>query len=230
MITASFSIMAVGFTLGLMHALDADHVMAVSTLSSQKAGVMRTLRFCASWAIGHAGVLVTSGLLLFGLGWQLPASLQHVAELLVGLLLIGLGLYCFWRFRQQKLRLIQHSHDEITHYHWHVEGDVTRRGHRGFPNREGHAPVMVGVVHGLAGSAPALALVPAVSQGQLSWALIYLMVFSCGVMLSMLVFGLGLGTLQKYLKEKHLKWFHWQQHLIAGGSVILGGYWFSQAL
>ena len=89
---------------------------------------------------------------------------------------------------------------------------------------------MVGVVHGLAGSAPALALVPAVAQGQMMSAMLYLLVFSIGVMLSMLVFGLGFGALQRRLKERHARLFNWHRHIIATGSIVIGGYWLHQAL
>ena len=63
--------------------------------------------------------------------------------------------------------------------------------HAGGHNRANHAPILVGMMHGLAGSAPALALVPVVAHGQLWMALTYLVLFSVGVLLAMLVFGLG---------------------------------------
>jgi nickel/cobalt exporter len=230
MLSGSIAIIGVGFALGLMHALDADHVMAVSALGNRKPGLFRVVRFCLHWALGHAGVLLLSGMLLFGLGVHLPESLQHSAEWLVGVLLIVLGLSCFWQFRRQRLSIEEHTHDSGTHRHWHIEGDATLDGHGNRHGKEAHAPVMVGVVHGLAGSAPALALVPAVAQGQVLAALVYLLVFSLGVMLSMLVFGLGFGALQQHLKARHARLFNWHRHVIAAGSVLVGGYWLSQAM
>lgn len=230
MLSESFSIIAVGFSLGLMHALDADHVMAVSALNNQKTSVKRTILFSAHWAFGHAGVLLCCGLFLFGLGWQLPEVIQQTSEILVGVLLICLGLFCFWQIKKQKLRLHQHSHNNVTHVHWHIEGDVHSEGHGQHSTEKNHAPMMVGVVHGLAGSAPALALVPAVSQGQMAIAMLYLGVFSLGVMLSMLVFGLGLGSAQQYLKQKHLTFFHGLRNIIASTSIVIGSYWLFQAM
>jgi len=147
-------------------------------------------------------------------------------------------LLCFWRFRQQRLRLVEHRHGEVVHSHWHIEGDVTQKGHLHNDGKEqgkhqkseGHAPVMVGVLHGLAGSAPALALIPAIAQGQLVTAMVYLAVFSLGVMLSMLVFGLGFGVVQQQLQQKYLKVFEWNRHLIAASSVVIGSYWLSQTV
>lgn len=228
--TATLLIVGTGFMLGFFHALDADHVMAVSSLSNKKPGLGRMLRFCSNWALGHGGVLLISGVLLFGVGLHLPESLQRAAELSVGVILIAIGLMCFWQFKRQKLSLKQHSHDDVTHTHWHVEGDATDEGHGNSARGDGHAPMMVGVVHGLAGSAPALALVPAASQGSISVALGYLLVFSVGVLLSMFLFGLGLASFQSFLQRRSETVFQMQRYFIATASIVFGGVWFVQAL
>ncbi len=218
-----YSLLSLGFMLGLMHALDADHVMAVSVLSVGRPSLARTLRFSAQWAVGHGGVLLCSGIMLFGLGLAIPESLQRMAEIGVGVLLIVLGLWCFWGFRQRRLSLDQHRHDQVVHRHWHQAGDQTHRGH----GSGGHAPVFVGMLHGLAGSAPAMALIPAMAQGQMSAAFGYLAIFSFGVMLSMVAFGLGWGSLLQRLNERVLDW---SRRLVAASSIIIGSYWLSQAV
>lgn len=252
MLTTTLTIMLAGFGLGLLHALDADHVMAISALGNTKPGLARTLRYCLQWAIGHAGVLLISGLCLFGLGLHIPPGLQFVAELAVGVLLIGLGGLFFWQYRQQSLTLSEHSHTlingdndvdsaanhntVITHRHWTIDQPQQASIADAHPRvidsnkRDNHAPVMVGVIHGLAGSAPALALVPAIAQGQIMAAMAYLLVFSVGVMLSMLIFGFGLGAVQTHLQKQYTRLFHWHRHLIASGSIGIGGYWLLQAL
>jgi len=218
-----FALLGLGFLLGMMHALDADHVMAVSALSVGRPSLGRTLKFSANWAIGHAGVLLFSGVMLFGLGVAIPESLQRLAEVAVGVLLIGLGLWCFWGLRKRRLTIEKHRHGEVVHRHWHRAGDESGRGH----GKEGHAPILVGVLHGLAGSAPALALIPAVAQGQLLPALGYLLLFSLGVMASMLTFGLGWGSLLNRLSPRALAW---SQQLVASSSIAVGGYWLSQTV
>lgn len=233
MLSAELSMIGIGFTLGLMHALDADHVMAVSALSARKPSLWRTLRFSANWALGHGGVLLVSGVLLFGLGLSLPEPLQALAEASVGVLLIVLGLVCFWSFRQQRVRLAQHSHGDVVHTHWHIEkhGESSEHSESAQEAKQGqHAPVMVGVLHGLAGSAPALALVPAVAQGELWVSIAYLVLFSVGVMLSMMVFGLGLGSLQKKLAQRSARLFQGLRYGIAGASIALGSFWLFQAV
>lgn len=234
-----------GFGLGLMHALDADHVMAVSALANQKPSLKRTLLFSAYWALGHGGVLLLCGVLLFGLGLQISEYWQHVAELSVGVLLIVLGLSFFWKFRQQKIALRFHRHDDIVHTHWsndeHGQSDNSL-GSLKSPNSldspsspnlasvKSHQPVMIGILHGLAGSAPALALIPAVASGQLSLAISYLLVFSVGVVLSMLFFGLSFSWLQKTLYQHYEKAFVIFRHAVASLAIALGSFWIFQSL
>lgn len=230
MLLSSASVIGVGFALGLMHALDADHVMAVSTMSNARPGFWRALRFSSHWALGHAGVLMGCGLLLFGLGLSIPESLQHWAEAGVGVLLIVLGFLCFWRFHCERVRLKAHSHGDVVHTHWHVEGKGKRHGGEDTHADSNHAPVMVGMLHGLAGSAPALALVPVAADGEWATGLLYLGIFSLGVMLSMLFFATGFAALQKLLQEKYQAIFQWHRYAIAAFSVILGSFWLQQAI
>ncbi len=238
MLAGSLSIITVGFGLGLMHALDADHVMAVSSLSNNKPGFLRTLKFCLNWAVGHAGILLLSGALLFGLGFQLPGVLIYAAEVSVGVLLVVLGLVCFWQIRRQRLSLVEHSHGALVHRHWRIVGDDGHQvlndadtgGARSKTGAGNHAPVMVGVLHGLAGSAPALALVPVMAQGQFFAALCYLLVFSLGVGVSMLFFGFGFAAVQRKFQARYVRLFQWQRHFIASCSIVAGGFWIAQTL
>ena len=227
MIIEILPLILIGFSLGLMHALDADHVMAVTALSSQKPSFLRTLWFSANWAIGHGSVLLISGILLFGLGLSIPASLQYLAELSVGLLLIAIGLYSFWQFKQKKLSMTVHHHGDVQHSHWHDKQHLENSEVK--PTKDTHLPIMVGTLHGLAGSAPALALIPAASHGQLSTIILYLLVFSIGVMLSMMVFGLGLGSIQGLLKKNHQRAQYCSQLFIAFTSMIVGCFWLYKA-
>jgi len=230
-------LLLLGLGLGLMHALDADHVMAVSALANQNPGVKRTLLFSAHWALGHGGVLLGCGFILFGLGVAIPESFQQVAELSVGVLLILLGVSFFWQFRRQKISLIQHAHDDIVHTHWSTEHhtdqqpqQLTNNCSQDKARHNVHQPVMIGMLHGLAGSAPALALIPAVASGQLLLAVAYLIVFSLGVILSMLVFGLGFAWIQRYLYQRYQRVFTVCRHLIALTAIGFGSFWVLQAL
>ncbi len=226
MLVSSFSILAAGFSLGLLHALDADHVMAVSTLSSRKPGLLNSFKHSAHWALGHAGMLVMIGMLLFGLGVTIPTSFQHVAEASVGVLLMVMGAWCLWHFKKNPIRFTEHRHGDVVHRHLCLSDDKNNDHEK----KAKHAPVFIGMLHGLAGSAPALALVPIVMQGQLIVALTYLVVFSLGVLISMVMFGAMLGQLQVKLQNFNVKLYQASRYLIASASVVLGGVWLGQSL
>ncbi|WP_444994949.1 HoxN/HupN/NixA family nickel/cobalt transporter [Aliikangiella sp. IMCC44359] len=237
MLVELIPLLVLGFGLGMLHALDADHVMAVSSLSNQKPSLFRTIYFSAHWSIGHGGILLACAILLYGMGIIIPEELQSLAESLIGIFLIVIGLMCFWQFRQDNIRLNVHHHGETKHMHWQRNEDLTERTNQKLEQNESkrsiekqHMPVLVGGLHGLAGSAPALALIPAVNQGELLVVLTYLVIFSLGVMLSMLLFGLSFGFLQKYLKERYVKVFYLSRHLVASLSVLFGGFWLYQTI
>ncbi len=238
--TEIIPLLLLGFGLGFMHALDADHIMAVSVLSNQKPGLAKTLRHSLNWALGHGGILLAAGVLLFGLGIHIPHSLQYVAELSVGILLIVLGVICLRRFSQDSITLTRHRHGDIEHIHWqsvqgsHSDSHDSKSSH---PNHGdsakkyyAHKPVLIGMLHGLAGSAPALALIPAVARGQFGEAVLYLVIFSLGVMLSMLFFGLGFAKIQQFLSVRYARFFSWSRYIIAFLSIGLGGFWLMQAV
>lgn len=231
------SLLITGLGLGLLHALDADHVMAVSALSNRKPSLKRTLKFSANWAIGHGSVLILLGLLFFGLGIALPETIQKLAESSVGVLLIALGIACFWHFHKEKITLNKHTHQHsdgaIEHTHLHVTDHVNadeQPAESVQKIKEAHTPVMVGVLHGLAGSAPALAIIPAMMQTNLLESIAYLVLFSAGVLFSMVAFGLGFGLLQKKLQEKSVRIFNWSRKFIATSAVGIGFYWLAQAV
>jgi len=217
-----FSVLSLGFTLGLIHALDADHIMAVSLLSShtRKLGsklavVLTTIGYCLKWALGHSVILlIIGGLLLFS-GIQLPESVQTVAEKLVGALLVAMGLMIAWQVWRNRIQLQVHQHGDFSHVHL-IEKDAKNHSHK---------PVLMGVVHGLAGSAPVLAILPVLGSQQAGIGLLYLSLFSAGVMLSMIVFGLLFGRLQHWLQAFGNRVFQFARLTLALTSIGFGGYW-----
>jgi len=234
-------LLLLGLGFGLIHALDADHVMAVSALANQNPSIKRTLFFSAYWALGHGGVLLICGVILFGFGIAVPETFANIAELLVGVLLIILGLSFFWQSRRQKIHVTKHTHNDVEHTHLvseshsmhaHVVSDNSDKATAQYSSNDiikGHQPVMVGVLHGLAGSAPALALIPAVAYGELSLAVMYLLVFSVGVMASMLLFGLGFSWVQHYLYQYYARLFIGCRYLVAVSAIGFGSFWLVQA-
>lgn len=170
--------------LGLAHALDADHVMAVTGLFSKNPGYKSSLAFCFRWAIGHGIVLSLVATLVFFFKASIPYELSNIAESLVGLILVLIGLAVFWQIFRNPLRISIHQHGtDVAHVHWHAKEQ---------PKNHGHTATLVGMLHGLAGSAPFLVLVPISEMGSVQ-AYSYVLIFSFGVVLSMLIFGALMG-------------------------------------
>ncbi len=224
MLMQGLAMIGAGFTLGLVHAMDADHVRAVTALSNESPGFARSLRFSLQWAIGHGGILLLVGGALLGFGITLPETVTWLAEVAIGFILIFLGFMCFVQLKNSAVKLNEHSHGDVTHTHWHSDEHVAVQD-----EKKAHAPVLVGVLHGIAGSAPALALVPALVDGRLGLGLLYLAVFSCGVLLAMSMFGVSLAWLQSRLQKYH-RLLQMQRYAIASMSIAFGGYWLSQVI
>lgn len=211
--------LALGLLLGFVHAFDADHVVAVSTLATRRPGWRTSLGFSLRWGAGHGATLIPLGALAFALGRSLPQAVSRAAEGLVGLTLIGLGLWVLWDLHRRRVHLHFHDHAGLgRHAHWHSHREDSHHGHA-------HAATLVGALHGAAGTAPVLALVP-VSQA-LSWigALAYLSSFALGVVAGMMAFGgllgLGLGRLARALPAT----LRGIQAGISLGAIVLGAFW-----
>lgn len=198
-INGSFAILSLAFGLGMLHALDADHIMAVSGLAARRPSLRGSLRFCVRWAIGHGLVLLLIGGAVLLLGMAIPETLSSLAELLVGIVLITIGAWVLWDLIKQRTHLHFHAHDHLPqHAHWHSHGKKQAHNdaaHRHELHRHEHSAVLVGLLHGTAGSAPFLALLPMSAMNHSPWhGMLYLFLFCGGVLLSMFIFGGLLGS------------------------------------
>jgi ABC-type nickel/cobalt efflux system permease component RcnA len=190
-----WALLSMAFALGMVHALDADHVAAVSGLSCKTSSWKSSAGFCARWALGHGGALLLIGVPVLFLGMAIPDSLSAWAENLVGLVLILIGAWVLWDLSRTRAHLHFHAHDHLPeHAHWHRH-DANIESHGDEQHRHNHTPVMVGVLHGVAGSAPLLAILPLTQMTSPWTGLFYLLLFGCGVFVAMLLFGGALGGL-----------------------------------
>jgi nickel/cobalt exporter len=217
-----FSILTLGFGLGLFHALDADHIMAITTLASGQDSenqrtwpIGRMVGFCIRWAIGHAAVLLALAALFIFSKFELPEVVPLLAEKLIGVLLISLGCWILWSLWRHKITLETHSHDNFTHTHLAQPGQ----------QHKNHQPILVGIVHGLAGSAPVLAIIPALETNNAWFGLAYVGLFSLGVLTTMLIFGCFLGKLQRWISSWGQRLFQISRVCIAFTSIAFGSFW-----
>lgn len=216
-----------GFVLGLRHALDADHVAAVAALSTGEGGVRRALATGFSWGLGHALVLgaVGFGVLLLRVG--IPEKVALLFELAVGIMLVGLGAAAIHGALRARLHAHVHRHDGVAHEHLHFHvvphADETEEGAHRHPHpvRLALRPLLVGGLHGLAGSAAlsllVLTTIPAIVPG-----CAYLGLFGAGSVAGMAVMSLVLaGPLA--LARRRALWLHRALRIAAGaGSMVLG--------
>jgi sulfite exporter TauE/SafE len=173
--------------LGSLHALEADHMAAVTSFAVRRPTLRAAVRFGVRWSVGHGGAIIVVGSLLILLGLRVPDLLEHWLERFVGLVMIGLGL---WTFRGARaLHAHQHDHgDGTVHAHLHSHA-------LGGDHDHGHAVTAVGLVHGLAGSGAAVALIPLVAFDSPAYAVLYLAVFAVGTIAAMAVYGLLAGLI-----------------------------------
>lgn len=151
------------FALGALHALEADHIAAVTSFAVQKPQPAAAARFGLQWAAGHGTSILIAGMLLIFIGMRIPESATGVLERCVGAMLIILGVWTAFAVRR-----------------------VHHRSHR-------HAPTLVGLVHGLAGAAAAVALVPLTVFDSAFNGIAYLLLFGAGTAVSMMAYALFAG-------------------------------------
>lgn len=186
-----FPLMTVGLLLGMEHALDADHVVAVSTIVSESRNLLRSLVIGIVWGIGHTATLLLVGLVVLFLGIAVPPWVALSAEFLVGLILILLGMQILWRYKTKRIHVHYHDHGDGMHIHFHAH-DATDAHTHGHQEPHIRKPLLVGMVHGFAGSAALLVLVLSTIQSPLTGVL-YILTFGLGSIVGMLAVSALIG-------------------------------------
>lgn len=224
-----YGLITLAFGLGILHALDADHIMAVSALTSSSQRPRDTIRFCLRWAVGHGITLIIIGSCVYLLGMAIPDQLSIYAEHLVGGLLIAIGVYILVKLRQNQVHVHYHEHDGLPkHAHWHSHQpskslDKKNIPHEKIPHRHRHSAVLVGVLHGAAGSAPLLVLIPVAQLNTPIYGVIYLVIFSISVLACMAVFGGMLGFIYEWFSARGQRVFNLIKVAIASSTIVVGG-------
>lgn len=151
--------LALGFVLGLKHALDADHLAAVSTFASEYKSVWRSSLVGVYWGLGHSAALLVFGAAVILFRLTLTARVSQYLDFAVGCMLILLGVNVFRKLRKDPVVHVHtHEHDGTAHSHLHFHAGHAEHDHSHRVFRVGGKPFVVGVVHGLAGTAAVLLL------------------------------------------------------------------------
>src|SRR5919112_4917618 len=118
---SALPLLGLGFVLGLKHATEADHLVAVSTIVSEHRSVWRSAAVGGLWGLGHTASLFAAGAVLIALRVPVPEGVAAALELLVALMIVLLGtriLYLVLRGRRE-VHVHAHTHDGRTHTHLH---------------------------------------------------------------------------------------------------------------
>ena len=224
-------ILLLGFLIGMKHALEADHVAAVATLATRSASLPERAKLATMWGIGHAGTLFLVGGTALGLGLSLPDPVARAFEGVVALMLILLGADVLRRLRARGVHLHWHRHDGgPAHFHAHAHAAGGAR----YQHRHEHSArlvpraLLVGCVHGLAGSAALVVLSLELTRST-AQALLYLAAFALGSIAGMAALSLAISVpLGRSSERLGAVW-----HVIEGalGVVTIGiGCWMAALL
>lgn len=181
------TMLGLGFLLGMRHAFDADHIVAVSTLLARRPTLRRSVFIGLCWGGGHTATLLLIGLAVLALKVTIPDDVARACEFLVGLMLVMLGIALARSLSREQWHLHAHEHDGARHVHLHSHRLGEDHTHRhGW--RDSLPPLAVGMVHGLAGSAALMLLV--LSAAQTFWeGAAYILLFGLGSVLGMMALG-----------------------------------------
>lgn len=217
-------LLAAAFLLGIRHALDPDHLVAVSTLVAEQRRLWPAARLGLLWGLGHLLPIAAVGLPLVALRLQLPEAWEHAVDLGVGVLLVLLGLRTLANLRRERVHFHVHEHDGHLHPHFHRHDRSPRHDHvHPAPARSGLVSFSVGVMHGLAGSGTAAVLAMAASPSTPA-ATVYLVAFGLGTVAGMFVTTLCVAA-PTLLAASRWAWAYVAVRAAAGLASIGVGVW-----
>ena len=181
-------ILGLGFLLGMQHALEADHIAAVSSIAARRTELGDIVKHGLTWGLGHTLTLFAFACAAILLGHAIPEHLARPIETAVGVMLVGLGAHVLWRLWRDRVHFHRHGHgDGTVHIHLHSHaGETVSHAHA--PHTHAHGfrwrTLLVGLMHGMAGSA-ALLVLAASQASSVAAGLGYVALFGIGSMVGM---------------------------------------------
>ncbi len=204
-----FSILALGFLIGMRHTLEADHVAAVAALTTRAGSVRQAVPLGLAWGAGHTVTLAAFGLAVLAAEAAMPEQLAGYLELAVGVMLIALGADVLVRLVRDRIHFHVHRHGGVVHFHAHSHAGAHAGAdagetvhHHDHDDNHGHPQgfkvraFLVGVMHGMAGSAVLIVLslqtVPSTAAGLVAIALFGMgSILGMGMLTAVIAWPLG---------------------------------------
>ncbi len=215
-----------GFLLGIRHALEADHVAAVATLATRSSSLQQTVKLGAVWGLGHTLALFFFGSLILMMDTLVPDQLARFLEGAVGVMLIILGIDVLRRLHRERIHFHIHRHASGTlHFHAHAhspdESHHSRLHEHAHPTGFPFRALLVGLMHGMAGSA-ALILLTLQTVESLMQGFIYIALFGIGSIFGMAMLSIVIAIPLRHSASGLTRLHHVIQSTIGLASVAIG--------
>jgi ABC-type nickel/cobalt efflux system permease component RcnA len=222
--------------LGFIHALEVDHMLAVTAFVSRRPTLATAARFGLRWGVGHSLAVLAAGGILLATGVRWGERYDRVGEAVVGLMLIAIGVWSLRSTRNLHVHLPA-EHGDHAHLHTHHHGAE----HHDHPHANPHHPhphqppapstrhsapiTFVGLIHGLAGTSAVVALVPVTLVDRALVGLAYLVAFGLGVTLAMTLFATVTAVAIHHASARSLAWGRHVSLAIGGAGILIGAWW-----
>lgn len=213
-----------GAIAGVIHVLSGpDHLVAVAPLAARhrygrwKAGLL--------WGLGHTWGVWLMAIVAIALKQVIPLdSISSLSERLVGITLIFIGIVSLRRALTLKVHYHEHEHDGIRHAHFHVHEQAhdTRETPR---HRHSHVPMGVGLLHGIAGSAHLVAVLPALALPSLAAGVAYVGGYGVGTIAAMTAFSWAVGHVVGTRLARYARAYNFALAALAGAALTVGVVW-----
>lgn len=221
-----YTLLFFGCLIGMQHALEADHLTAVAALSAKRTSRRALVLRGSFWGIGHTVTLLAICGALWLFGGSISARTEAVLELCVGIMIVLLGSNVLHRLWRQRPHLHVHQHDQDPpHLHFHTHSDDPAAHAHSAHAHPHHGlglgrALVVGIVHGAAGSAGLMVL--AAAAGSAAEAAGYVIAFGVGSILGMAALSF-IASFPLRLMERCANWFNtWTMACIGCAAIVVG--------
>jgi len=224
----NLTLLSLGFIIGLRHAMETDHVAAVASIATRSQSVTNTIRQGAFWGVGHTLTLFLFGSLVLLMDAVIPETLAAALEFMVGVMLLGLGIDVLRRLLRDRIHFHRHHHADGT-LHLHAHSHAGDQGHPALHDHVHNSPhtiplraLLVGMMHGMAGSAALILLTLQTVHSPLA-GLAYIAFFGIGSIAGMALMSLIIAVPLRYSATSLTRMHNGLQAAIGIITIAIGG-------
>ncbi len=214
-----------GLIAGIIHVVSGpDHMAAVAPFAVEDR--KKSWLVGLEWGVGHTGGVWIIGILALMFREALPMELlSSWSERLVGVILIGIGIWGVRRAMTTRVHYHEHTHDGELHTHFHFHKAETEGAHEKKTHSHAHAPLGIGALHGLAGSSHLFGVLPALMLPTRLAAMSYVIAYGLGSIAAMSIFAWLIGNVVYKLMKKSVLAYNWTLGFFAATAIGVGIFW-----